>query len=406
VYFRGSVHHVRAHFGEVYKLILEKAKADKIVTTDDSNHWKDTAESKRKERGPILQQMKVTIDANTEHIDGLDLNVESLCKQIGSLSEYVHQVNPKSVDARKRKLPLGHRIAAATAFIKAVITAVSLGVDGGSRPSLIRALEKILTDIIDFGDLPHIRRVIEMRLSKPASDELGSAYSEIKETFELGVKLVEGEGEEALKSGLEGGNAAVALGAIATLACGDCSGAQKKDDVDESNSKGGEQQKEKTDEVSDSINSSEESHVESIENIANITASKNDKAGDTATQPTTERTKCNTTIPESFRDADLSLEDEKKLPFHAAVKFKDLESLKETIQKTDANDLSSSINAVDSEGRTALDLAARTGQCHMVNFLESQGGDSNVRSIVGMKFIGRVRNRKHQEYDKYLLSLA
>eukprot|EP00542_Grammatophora_oceanica_P021004 CAMPEP_0194029208 /NCGR_PEP_ID=MMETSP0009_2-20130614/3008_1 /TAXON_ID=210454 /ORGANISM="Grammatophora oceanica, Strain CCMP 410" /LENGTH=691 /DNA_ID=CAMNT_0038668815 /DNA_START=154 /DNA_END=2229 /DNA_ORIENTATION=- len=251
----------------MFMLILKKVREDDIATADDFNRFKDQAEVSLEEGGPTIEEMKATIDANTEHIDGLDLNVECLRKQIGTLCKYVDQSNPKSDDTLKRKLSRRHRIEAATSFITSVVTAISLGVDGGS-PHLPRAFQKILVGIVDFGDPAHIRAWIESLLNMPYN--LGPAYREIREKFESGVSHAPTAGDWA------GGDAVFALGIIAALAYGDCSGAQKQDD-DVSKGKRSEAQKEEADKINNSKISAS-THQEDIDEINNSTTSKNDQA--------------------------------------------------------------------------------------------------------------------------------
>ena len=107
-------------------------------------------------------------------------------------------------------------------------------------------------------------------------------------------------------------------------------------------------------------------------------------------------------VPESFRDAILSEDDEETCPVPAAVKFVAMDTLKEELDESD--DVVSSINMLDSEGRTALDLAALTGQRDMVDLLTSRGGEHKFKGSARMNFVAKTRYSKHQEYLDYLNS--
>jgi len=70
-----------------------------------------------------------------------------------------------------------------------------------------------------------------------------------------------------------------------------------------------------------------------------------------------------------FQDAILTLEDEFKHPIHAAVKYGYLQDVKQAVEENE-----SEINAIDTNGRTALDLAALTGQKDIVAYLKDEKG--------------------------------
>mmetsp|Transcript_41876 Transcript_41876/g.100907 ORF Transcript_41876/g.100907 Transcript_41876/m.100907 type:complete len:223 (-) Transcript_41876:94-762(-) len=71
-----------------------------------------------------------------------------------------------------------------------------------------------------------------------------------------------------------------------------------------------------------------------------------------------------------FPDALLSDKDEEKFPLHCAVKYGNLEIIKEALQET-RNEADK--NALDSNGRTAIDLAALTGQIKVLKLLAANG---------------------------------
>mmetsp|Transcript_41872 Transcript_41872/g.100899 ORF Transcript_41872/g.100899 Transcript_41872/m.100899 type:complete len:251 (-) Transcript_41872:94-846(-) len=71
-----------------------------------------------------------------------------------------------------------------------------------------------------------------------------------------------------------------------------------------------------------------------------------------------------------FPDALLSDEDEENFPLHCAVKYGDLEVIKDVLQET-RNEVDK--NVLDSSGRTAIDLAALTGQITVLKLLAANG---------------------------------
>ena len=77
---------------------------------------------------------------------------------------------------------------------------------------------------------------------------------------------------------------------------------------------------------------------------------------------------------------DLSLEDEVDFPYHAAVKFNDMEELQLCVARYPEK-----LNTPDKRNRTPTDFAAICGRVEMVNFLREKGGDFLFRSPPRMK---------------------
>ncbi|CAJ1948218.1 unnamed protein product [Cylindrotheca closterium] len=71
-----------------------------------------------------------------------------------------------------------------------------------------------------------------------------------------------------------------------------------------------------------------------------------------------------------FPDAVLSDVDEASFPLHCAVKYGDLDVIKDVLQDISNEDEK---NTIDSNGRTAIDLAALTGQMQVLKLLADNG---------------------------------
>jgi ankyrin repeat protein len=99
-------------------------------------------------------------------------------------------------------------------------------------------------------------------------------------------------------------------------------------------------------------------------------------------------------LTEIYPDAILVEEDEEELELHAAVKYGDKELLREALQQV----LPSDVNAKDSNGRTALDLAALTGQLGLIVLLKEQGGQFEIKSGARMRAIARKRSEQVATY--------
>merc|ERR1712154_476403 len=105
-------------------------------------------------------------------------------------------------------------------------------------------------------------------------------------------------------------------------------------------------------------------------------------------------------------DAILTEDEEEKFPLHAAVKFGYRNNVEQELAKArnasaassanngDSNNDATSaiINAVDSKGRTATDLAALTGQLDIMAYLQEAGGVFKKRSAPRMTAIANNRS--------------
>ena len=114
-----------------------------------------------------------------------------------------------------------------------------------------------------------------------------------------------------------------------------------------------------------------------------------------------------------YTDAILSEKDEIDFPLHAAVKFGDIEFVQEELQKIakgnesntdDSNNKSIiDINTVDSKGRTALDLAALTGQTNLVKLLRKVNGHE-FRYMSGPR-LKLLAEKRSKDVNKYLIQI-
>ena len=119
----------------IFKVINEKAKDDGYLTPYDFHDGDQLAE--RAGLQPMFESLVAAIQANTARIEGLEANLEAVN----------NSVNQIRMALRSRYL-----IKAATGFISAVITAVSVGVGGG----LVDAATAF-DSVIDFGDINHLK---------------------------------------------------------------------------------------------------------------------------------------------------------------------------------------------------------------------------------------------------------
>jgi hypothetical protein len=98
-----------------------------------------------------------------------------------------------------------------------------------------------------------------------------------------------------------------------------------------------------------------------------------------------------------YPDVALSEQEEEEFPLHACVKFGFLDFLEEELRKDTAV-----VNAVDTHGRTALDLAALTGQLILVNRLRQAGGIFRYKNGPRM---AALANNRSKEMEKYLKAI-
>ena len=104
-----------------------------------------------------------------------------------------------------------------------------------------------------------------------------------------------------------------------------------------------------------------------------------------------------------YADAVLSESDENDFPLHAAVKFGYANFVEEELEKETSGDIAgnennSVVNTVDRKGRTALDLAALTGQLILIARLREAGGVFRYKNGPRMMAIGSRRSKVVEKY--------
>lgn len=137
---------------------------------------------------------------------------------------------------------------------------------------------------------------------------------------------------------------------------------------------------------------SQQSVVSDIQNVAHTsgpTATKTLTTSEETLEPVGGGSKF-----DMFPDAVLTEQEEEEFPLHSCVKFGFLDFLEEELQKD-----TTGVNAIDSRGRTALDLAALTGQLTLVTRLRKAGGIFQYKN--GPRMLALANNRSRQ-IDKYL----
>ena len=98
-----------------------------------------------------------------------------------------------------------------------------------------------------------------------------------------------------------------------------------------------------------------------------------------------------------FKDAILSDEDECKFLLHCAVKYGDQEDVQKELSLIQNKD-ASNINVTDSQGRTAMDLAALTGQLEIMTLIGESGGSFAFGPRPKMKAVAKKRASQCADY--------
>lgn len=115
-----------------------------------------------------------------------------------------------------------------------------------------------------------------------------------------------------------------------------------------------------------------------------------------AEMPSTPAAAAPNVLREIYPDARLSEDDEDELVLHASVKFGDIDLIKDQLMELSVEEL----NGIDSCGRTAMDLAALTGQTEVVKMLESKGGKFSYKRRGPMLALARLRSLYVPQYLK------
>lgn len=352
-----------------FKLILEKASEDGHIPRADFHLYDNRAEVTRMEHTPFIKSMREAIRANTVRIEGLEANVEAVNNSINSI---------------KKGLRRKQKVEATVGFIGAVVNAVTLGVGG----SLLAAAEKTLGSIVDFGDIVHMQKVVA---------DVGD--HELMEHFELGVEIASGRiADDELEKAIKDDNVLVVLSAAAVMVqqvkpfgypqqtrviipgLGGRSGTI----VGPVGENG--QQKVLIDGMTTGVSMAVADLVV-IGGEGGLGEDSKSAGKDDALRG----------VPDMFCDAILKDEEEEGLPVHAAIKYGDKECLEEALAEEAIN-----VNEVDSKGRTAMDLAALTGQLELLQIVKDSGGKFKLNSTPKMKLIAKKRDAHSKKYLEYI----
>ena len=281
-------------------------------------------------------------DQLAEHA-GLQPKFESLVEairantaRIEGLEANLVAVN-KSVNQIRKGLRRKYRIEAVTGFISAVINAISMGIGGG----LVNAAAAFHT-VIDFGDIDHL---------KESFADNAALLDQVNEGLALADEIVVMAGDKMSDSKLK------------------------------------------------NVVNNEKDVVIGLVVAAKLVQQPN-WSGNLGVSPThppavAAGTAAIATIPESgavegdnmFADAELTMEDEHRLPLHDAIKFREKDYLKELLETMDQGD----VNQLDSKERTAADFAALCGEEDLLELIKSHGGKFHVNSEGRMRAIARKR---------------
>lgn len=307
------------------KLILDKALLDQYITSADRYMLDNRAELKRVEHAPFMVKMRDAIQNNAANIQNLDNNINRL----------------KSGLRRKQKMEK------AVGLVSVVINIVTLGIGG----SITDAVGNIFGEVIDFGDIFHIRSVVqastesreEMLQMVDEGIKMGEESKKILEAVHNGIANALGNyGEAKLEEAIKKKSALVAICATAVM-------------------------------YQPQNHGKEEAEVEAFAEVVEDGA-----------------------VGSVFPDAILNEEEEDDLPYHAAVKYGDMEHLMQVLKQDDDDD--TDINQVDSKGRTAMDLAALTGQVSFLRLFEDHNGKFKYKNAPKMKIIAKNRQSESQKY--------
>ncbi|MFK7826313.1 MAG: ankyrin repeat domain-containing protein [Oligoflexales bacterium] len=153
-----------------YKIILDKAEADRLINRKTRYILDSKAEDKKTENQPYIRDLKSAVKRNTEHLKIIESNVGAINNSLNKLKE-----------GMKHKLAIETTVG----FIGAVLNALSFGVAGSAVQG---AMELTLGQIVDFGDITHIIEVAE------SVNDI-----EIQEIIEFALEAAEDRAEDKLE---------------------------------------------------------------------------------------------------------------------------------------------------------------------------------------------------------------
>ena len=135
---------------KIFRLILDKAKEDKIIDRGTEISLDRQAERTNTKNDPEFLDLFATVKSNTARIEGLEVNVETLQENIEQINTSLNKVK----QGLKRKIA----IETGVGVIGALLNAVSFGVAGSALQGLMNAS---LEEVVDFGDITHLQSIAQ-----------------------------------------------------------------------------------------------------------------------------------------------------------------------------------------------------------------------------------------------------
>jgi ankyrin repeat protein len=357
----------------IFKIILEKANKDKWIDQKTFYRLDNRGEVKRMEHAPFIKDIQESIRVHASLINNLEQDIQQMKNAIVAIQSDIHNVCT-AVTQIKGHLLRRQQVETTVAFISLVVNAVTFGVGG----ELVNAFGKLSSSVVDFGDLDHVLNEMNMHIDYPdgnqeminglAGPDPQDAMRELKKRFLAGVdlvgkQLIDGNLDRLLKED----NGMMILGVNAALGAPSAT----------------------THQTTEEKTGAEFPQVPAMI----VTSSDQDTyCSDTVISNAT-------SVLPIFPDVVLSDTDERMLPLHEAIAFGDKEVVEELLEDLKTN--GGNVNALDSQGRTAQDLAALTGQLELVRLISKSGGKHEIKSKTKMKIIAEARAPKTEQYLQY-----
>lgn len=346
-----------------FEVLLRKCGSDQFLTEEEQIRLNNRAEVKRMENADFIIDMKRVIEENSVNIKGLEGTVEQVKQNMEILDYNITQVKAATTKIQQG-LRFKMKMEAGVSMVRACLNAASFGMAG----ELANVLSLVFNKVVDFGDIAHIRTILSGTItdkSRWKGDELtahlqqgvGLAHQVLKsvastaDEHEHVVDAMGGEiTDKKLVDALEEAYPLVAIGFVATM-------------------------------------------VRPEERSAPIHQVSDESAPF-----------------ELWSDAVFCDEEEDNdLELHAAVKYSDEDMINELLSSSEPGDdgenLEEKLNQIDSKGRTALDLAALTGQVKLMQLLEKQRVTRyKYANSAKMRAISRKRSALVEAYKEYILN--
>jgi len=186
----------------LFRIHLDKAFQDNAISKIVKYELEGAGNKEHIRNADFIQQMQALVVHNMEQLEELQSDIQDIYASLSKLESNVKKVN-ESLSNIATGLRRKYRIEACAGFVGALLNAISFGVAGSAMQGCISLA---LSEIVNFGDVPHLCQVVE-----------GVGDISVHDALQTGLDIVEENSEMGLMHAVREKNSFVIISAVAAV---------------------------------------------------------------------------------------------------------------------------------------------------------------------------------------------